>query len=129
MFLRYSSVLLFPKLTPEGYRIFCTKTNPTTDEDAFDFLLFCQVSIATLDLQLKDEPMYGNISLYDLKHVQLSQFLAFTPTMTKKLLKIGMVSDYTFTYICWVSPNRDHLMWFFAQFFKTLKFCSLHSYF
>jgi len=81
------TISLFPNLTPEGNRIFCTKTCHTTDEDKFDVTMFCKVTIALLDLQLKEEPMYGNIFLYDLKHVGLSQFLAFTPTLTKNLLR------------------------------------------
>jgi len=55
-------------------------------------MLFCQVSIAILDLQLKSEPMYGNIILYDLKHIRLAQFMAFTPTLTKNLLRCCIVS-------------------------------------
>ncbi|XP_027836886.2 alpha-tocopherol transfer protein-like [Aphis gossypii] len=84
---KQGSVCLFPKLTPEGNRIFCTTTRPSSDDDDYDVMLFCQVSIAILDLQLKLEPMYGNIILYDLKHVRLAQFMAFTPTLTKNLLR------------------------------------------
>jgi len=88
----YRSVYLFPKLTPEGNRIFCTTTRQSSDDEKFDVMLFCQVSIAILDLQLKLEPMYGNIILYDLKHIRLAQFMAFTPTLTKNLLKCCIVS-------------------------------------
>lgn len=92
MILPCRTVSLFPKLSPEGNRVFCTKTSPTTDDEKFDIVLFCQVSIAILDLQLKEEPVYGNIILYDLQHVRLSQFLAFTPTLTKNLLMCCIVS-------------------------------------
>lgn len=88
----YRSVCLFPKLTPEGNRIFCTTTRQSSDDEKYDVMLFCQVSIAILDLQLKLEPMYGNIILYDLKHIRLAQFMAFTPTLTKNLLKCCIVS-------------------------------------
>lgn len=100
--MRYSVVCLFPKLTPEGNRIFCTKTSEC-DEDNFNFKLFCQVSLAVLDLQVKEEPMYGNVVLYDLKYVTMSQFLAFTPTLTKRLLSLCLVSrqfKHTYTILC-----------------------------
>lgn len=85
-------VYLFPKLTPDGNRIFCTVTHPTTDETEYNVISVIKLSLAILDLQLKTEPMHGNIILYDLKHVRLSQFLAFTPTITKNMLQCALVS-------------------------------------
>lgn len=89
---RDRKVSLFPKLTSEGNRIYCMKFYPTTDNDVYDVLMGCKASLAVLDLQLKLEPMYGNIILYDLKHVRLSQFLCFTPTITKNLMTCSIVS-------------------------------------
>ncbi|XP_050428173.1 alpha-tocopherol transfer protein-like [Adelges cooleyi] len=78
---------LFPKLTPNGERVFCTRTHPTSDDDQFEAQLIIKTAIAVLDLELKDTPMYGNIILLDLEFVRLNQFLACTPTLTKNLLR------------------------------------------
>lgn len=95
----YRLVTLFPKLTPEGHRIFCTTTKPMVDDEHYDVLLYCKAALAILDLQLKAEPMHGNIIMYDLKHVRLSQFMSFTPTITKNLLRCGIVSIYLQMFI------------------------------
>jgi len=84
---KYGKISIFPKLTPEGYRVNCCGTLPTTDDDKFDVEMFCKMSLVALDLQLKEEPSHGLIFLFDLKHIKLSQFLAFTPTVTKNFLK------------------------------------------
>lgn len=90
----FRTVTLLPKRTPEGNRILCVKTNPVTD-DMFDIMITIQVALAVLDLQLKEEPMYGNVFMYDMRHVRLSQFLACTPTITKNMFKCGYVSTYS----------------------------------
>ncbi|VVC39734.1 Hypothetical protein CINCED_3A001403 [Cinara cedri] len=76
---------VFPKLSPDGYRIVCTKTRQTVDEK-FDALCFCRANLAVLDLLLEKEPMHGIIYLYDLQYLRWSQFLVVTPTMTKNIL-------------------------------------------
>ncbi|VVC39731.1 Cellular retinaldehyde binding/alpha-tocopherol transport,CRAL/TRIO, N-terminal domain,CRAL-TRIO lipid [Cinara cedri] len=113
------TVTLFPKRTPEGNRIFCTKTNPSTDDDKFDVMTLLQVSLAILDLQLKEEPMYGNVFLYDLQHVRLSQFMAFTPTITKNILKCGINSfPLRVKSVHYVNPPKfvSRLVTFFKMF-------------
>lgn len=72
---------------PEGYRIHCTTTIQCNEED-FNVMM---LSIAALDLQMKEEPMYGNILLFDLKYMPLSYLLSFTPTLTKKVISVYLV--------------------------------------
>lgn len=82
-------------MTPEGYRVLITKAIQS-DEDKFDVELYCKMSLVALDLQVKEEPVYGNIILFDVQHFTLSQFLAFTPTVTKNFMKCCVVS----TLVC-----------------------------
>lgn len=90
--IHYRTVSLLPKLTPQSHRVLCVKTNPVADNEKFDIMLFCRVTLGHLDLQLKQEPLHGHVFLYDLKHVNMSQLLAFTPTITKNLFKCCIVS-------------------------------------
>lgn len=82
---------MLPKMTPEGHRVLITKSIPN-DDDKFDVELYCKMSLVALDLHVKEEPVYGNIILFDVKHFTLSQFLAFTPTVTKNFMKCCVVS-------------------------------------
>jgi len=75
-----------PKLTPEGHRVLITRSIQSDDEN-FDVELYCKMNLIALDLQVKEEPVYGNIILFDVKNFSLSQFLAFTPTVTKNFMK------------------------------------------
>lgn len=65
-------------MTPEGHRIIIINSIQTDDEK-FDAELYCKMTLAALYLQIKEEPMYSKIILYDVQHFTLSQFLNFTP--------------------------------------------------
>lgn len=116
---------IFPNPTSDGCRIFCTKTNPTTDDDCFEPEQFCKASLAVLDLMLKAEPVYGNIVIYDLKNIRLSQFLAFTPTITKNFVKCCTVSTVLITVLQRVGVQVFNIMYLFCiQMFTIVTFCS-----
>lgn len=95
---------LLPKITKDGGRIFYFQFKPVTDETNFDYLLFVKVMFALHDMQLNMEPMYCNIAIYDLKHMQWNDFLKFTPTLTQKMVECSLVS---FKII--LLPNDMHI--------------------
>lgn len=95
----YRMMSVFPKLTPEGYRVFCYKTRPIVDKDMFDAKIFCRTTLFLIDLQLRLEAPHGSIVIFDQKFVTLYQQLAFSPTLTKNLFKCTIVSKWYFHLI------------------------------
>ncbi|VVC39804.1 Hypothetical protein CINCED_3A020519 [Cinara cedri] len=84
----YLSNCVFPKLTPEAYRVMCSRMYPTAKDLKLDFLLSFQSYLAILDLQLRIEPMHGEIFLFDLEYLPLSQFVNLPPLMTKNYINM-----------------------------------------
>jgi len=62
------------------------------EDSKFEVQTFVKAVTALQDLLLKEEPMYGIIIVVDLKHFRLSDFMAFTPTLTKNMMKCLLVS-------------------------------------
>lgn len=83
-----------PKLTPEGYRVVIIKSVPMANDYKFDVSTFVKAVTTMQDVVMKEEPMYGNVYVYDLKHFRMSEFMAFTPTVTKNMNKCFIVSTY-----------------------------------
>lgn len=92
---------MFPRLTPEGCRVICLRTIKMQDKnyEEYDVNNFCKIILAGVDLELKEEPMYGNILLFDLEYTPFSRFLAFTPTVTKNLVRCLIVSTQRILYL------------------------------
>ncbi|VVC39727.1 Cellular retinaldehyde binding/alpha-tocopherol transport,CRAL/TRIO, N-terminal domain,CRAL-TRIO lipid [Cinara cedri] len=82
------SICVFPKLTSEACRVMCTRLVPTSKDTKLDFLLYFQVMLGNLDLQMKEEPMRGEIMLLDLEHLSLSQFMSMPPSLIKNALNL-----------------------------------------
>ncbi|XP_050522606.1 alpha-tocopherol transfer protein-like [Daktulosphaira vitifoliae] len=79
-------ISLFPKLTPNGDRIFCIRTQPTFNDVNFNVQLALKSGLSILDLQLKEEPLSRNVFIFDLEYFQLSHFLSFTPQLAKHFI-------------------------------------------
>lgn len=112
-------ISIFPKLTPEGYRVNCARSLPTAEDDKFDVEMFCKMSLAALDLQLREEPSHGIIILFDMKEFRLSQFLAYTPTVTKNFLKCCVDSfPLRVKAVHYINPPKfmSRLITFFKMF-------------
>jgi len=85
---KYGGFSYFPKRTLKGERIQCIRSvqSPDTSDNDYDAVRFCKYWMTSLDLLLDEEPMYGNITIFDMTDMSLSKFLTFTPTLTKKMV-------------------------------------------
>ncbi|VVC39722.1 Cellular retinaldehyde binding/alpha-tocopherol transport,CRAL/TRIO, N-terminal domain,CRAL-TRIO lipid [Cinara cedri] len=82
------TICLFPKMTPEAYRVMCIRMKPMEKDMKVDFKLFFQLFLAILDLQMNIEPMHGEIFLFDLENLPIGQFMNLPPTMTKNCIDL-----------------------------------------
>lgn len=90
--LLYRSAYFMPNLNEDNNRIFCISTHPKPKDINYSASLLITLILSIMDLQLNVEAIHGSIILIDLEHSQLSQFLAFTPTLTKTAVTCCIVS-------------------------------------
>lgn len=82
---------LLPKMTPEANRVHIIRSIENNNGD-YDAVTTCKGSLKIIDHLMRQEPIYGLVFLFDLKHCQLSYLLRFTPTLTKNLMRCISVS-------------------------------------
>ncbi|VVC39729.1 Hypothetical protein CINCED_3A014696 [Cinara cedri] len=87
-YMKVGKVCLLPKLTPEAYRVLFNKSYLMVEEIELDFLFYFQTILANVDIQMREEPMRGNIILLDLEYFPISQFVNLSPTLLKNAMDL-----------------------------------------
>lgn len=88
----HRKLLILPNMTPEAHRVLFIVAHMPLNDSKLDLFIFCKAILGTLDLQMRDEPMRGEIFVLDLKGLPLRFFLSISPFMTKKCIDLCIVS-------------------------------------